>query len=94
MKTKTPPRNILIGVWLVLMGLMLANFALSYFNLGAVDTAMSLVVAFSQMIIVLIFFMRLHAGSNIIRVVAGTGYFWLWIIFTLVLADYLTRQWH
>jgi len=94
MKRRIPPRNVLIGVWLGLMLLMFTNFALSHFHVGAAGDAISLVIAFIQMGVVLVFFMRLHQSPNLVRVAAGAGYFWLCIIFALVFADYLTRQWH
>jgi cytochrome c oxidase subunit 4 len=94
MKTKIPPRNILIGVWFVLMIFMLINFALSHFNVGAVGTSIELTLAFVQMILVILFFMRLRQSSKIVRIAAATGYFWLLILFVLAFADYLTRQWH
>ena len=94
MKTRIPPRNILIGIWMILVVLMLANFALAHFQVGAAGTAVSLALAFAQMMLVLLFFMRLRLNSPVVRAAAGAGYFWLGIIFVLVFADYLTRQWH
>ena len=94
MKTNLPPRNLLILVWASLMALMLTNFAVSHFNWGAVGIAVSLLIAFAQMALVVFYFMRLRQSSNIVRVAAAAGYGWLAIAFVLVLADYLTRQWH
>jgi cytochrome c oxidase subunit 4 len=94
MKTKIPPRNILIGIWFVLSILMLTNFGLSHFNVGVAGTAVSLTIAFTQMVLVILFFMRLRQSSKIVRLAAATGYCWLAIMFVLALADYLTRQWH
>lgn len=94
MKSQIPPRNLLIGVWIALMLLMLANFGMAHFNVGAVGAAAALAIAFTQMVLVILFFMRLRQSTSVVRVAACAGYFWLWIIFMLVFADYLTRQWH
>ena len=94
MNTKIPPRNLLIGVWLALMLLMFVNFGLAHFDLGTIGTVIILTIAFIQMLLVLLFFMRLHESTKLICVFSLTGFLWLAILFTLTLADYLTRQWH
>lgn len=83
-----------IAVWLALMVLLFVMFGLSYFNLGGLGTAVILSLAFVQMILVLLFFMRLRTSANIVRLVSGVGFLWLLIMFILAFCDYLTRQWH
>jgi cytochrome c oxidase subunit IV len=91
---KIAPKYIFIGVWLVLMVLLFIMFGLSHFNLGGLGAAIILSLAFAQMILVLLFFMRLRTSANIVRLVSGVGFLWLLILFVLAFADYLTRQWH
>jgi cytochrome c oxidase subunit 4 len=94
MKTKIPPRNVFIAIWFALMILLFTMFGLSHFNLGAAGTAIILAFAVGQMILVLLFFMRLRHSAKLIRVFASAGFFWLLILFVLAFSDYLTRQWH
>lgn len=94
MKTKVPPRNLLIGVWFILTLLMLINFGLSHFDIGVAGTAASMIIAFTQMLLVMYFFMRLGQSTKLIRLFAAAGFFWLLILFVLVFSDYMTRQWH
>lgn len=91
---KIPPRNLFIAIWFVLMILLFVMFGLSHFNLGATGTAIILAFAVCQMLLVLSFFMRLRHSTKVIRIFAAAGFFWLMILFTLALSDYLTRQWH
>jgi len=94
MKKEIPPRNVFIGIWCLLIVSLFVMFGLAHIDLGSAGTAIILALAACQMLLVLAFFMRLRHGAKVVRVAAATGYFWLWILFMLVFADYLTRQWH
>ncbi|MGH8022592.1 MAG: cytochrome C oxidase subunit IV family protein [Limisphaerales bacterium] len=91
---KIAPKYIFIGIWLALLVLLFIMFGLAHFNLGGLGTAIILLLAVVQMILVLLFFMRLRTSPNIARLVSGVGFLWLFIMFLLVFADYMTRQWH
>jgi cytochrome c oxidase subunit 4 len=93
-KTKIPPRNIFIAIWFALMILLFAMFGLSQFDTGAAGTAIILAFAVAQTLLVLAFFMRLRHSAKLIRIFAAAGFFWLLLMITLAMSDYLTRQWH
>ena len=94
MKTEMPPRNLFIAIWIALLILLFAMFGLAHFNLGGGGTALILILGAGQALLVLAYFMRLRESARIVRVAAGTGFFWLLILFVLAFADYLARQWH
>ena len=94
MKTKMEPKYQFIAIWLALIVLLFVMFGLVHFNIRAAGTAVILVLAFIQMILVLSFFMRLRTSTKVIRVIAGVGFLWLLILFILAFSDYMTRQWH
>lgn len=94
MKGKMEPKYQFIAIWLSLIVLLIVMFGLAHSNTGAAGTAVILVLAFIQMILVLCFFMRLRTSVKLIRLVAGVGFLWLLILFILVFSDYMTRQWH
>ncbi|HEX3627436.1 MAG TPA: cytochrome C oxidase subunit IV family protein [Verrucomicrobiae bacterium] len=91
---KIAPKYQFTAIWLALIILLFAMFGLSYFNLGAIGTAIILLLAFVQMVLVMSTFMRLRESTKVIRLVAAAGFVWLLFLFVLVFADYLTRQWH
>lgn len=91
---KIPAKYIFIAIWAALMLLLFIMFALAHLSLKAGGTAIILALAVVQMILVLLFFMRLRNSSNVVRLVAAVGFVWLFILFTLAFSDYLTRQWH
>jgi cytochrome c oxidase subunit 4 len=88
------PKYRFIAIWLALMVLLFVMFGLAHLNSGAAGTAIILVLAFVQMVLVLAFFMRLRTSTKVIRLVACVGFFWLLILFVLAFSDYMTRQWH
>ena len=44
--------------------------------------------------IVVTFFMHLKWSSTIVRFMAGAAIFWLLILFSLTLSDFVTRPWY
>ncbi|HEV2328456.1 MAG TPA: cytochrome C oxidase subunit IV family protein [Verrucomicrobiae bacterium] len=91
---KIAPKYQFIAIWLALVALLFVMFGLSHSNWGATGTAIILVLAFVQMVLVMSIFMRLRRSTKVIRLVACVGFVWLLILFVLAFSDYLTRQWH
>jgi len=94
MKTKMPPRNIFIGIWILLVFILFTMFGIAQFSSGRAGTAVILGLAVTQMLLVIAFFMRLRESTRMVRISAGAGFLWLFFLFVLALSDYLTRQWH
>ncbi|HEU6448089.1 MAG TPA: cytochrome C oxidase subunit IV family protein [Verrucomicrobiae bacterium] len=88
------PRILFTGVWLLLLLLLFTMFGIAHFNTGAAGTAVIVALAVGQMFLVMLFFMRMRESAKIVRLAAAAGFFWLLILFSLALSDYLTRQWH
>jgi len=91
---KIPVKYIFAAIWVALLVLLFIMFGLAHFNLHNTGTAVIMICAALQMVLALVFFMRLRHGTNLVRLVAGVGFFWLLILFVLAFGDYLTRQWH
>ena len=52
-----------------------------------------LTVAFTKALLVILFFMHVRWSSRLTWVIAGSGFVWLIIMFSLTLADYMSRGW-
>lgn len=91
---KIPVKYIFAAIWAVLLVLLFGMFGLSHLDLKTTGTFIILGLAVGQMILVLIFFMRLRNSVKLVRLVSMVGFLWLMILFTLAFSDYLTRQWH
>lgn len=80
-----------LPVWLGLMALLALTCALAYAPLGPYQPAFGFGLAFAQAGLVALLFMRLDQANALIRLTAACGLFWAAILFTLTLADVLSR---
>jgi cytochrome c oxidase subunit 4 len=77
--------------WLALMILLALTTASAFIPLGTANLFVSLAIAATKALIVLVFFMELRAGNALVRVFAAAGFFWLMIMIALTSADYTHR---
>jgi cytochrome c oxidase subunit 4 len=77
--------------WAALMILLALTTGLAFVPLGAVQLGVSLAIACTKAILVLLLFMELKASSGLVRVFACAGFFWLLIMIALTSADYTHR---
>ena len=76
--------------WLALMLLLAATTASAFVTLGDFNLPVSLAIAVTKALIVLLVFMELRASPALVRAFAAAGFFWLLIMIVLTGADY----WH
>jgi cytochrome c oxidase subunit 4 len=91
---KIPKKYILSAVWLALIILHFTIFGCARLDWGIGNVIFSMTLAVIQMILILLFFMRLFSSGKLTWIFAAAGFFWLLIMFTLVASDYFTRTWH
>lgn len=77
--------------WLALLILLALTTGSAFIPLGAANLFVSLGIAVTKGLIVLLFFMELKASSALVRVFAAAGFFWLMIMIALTTADYTHR---
>ncbi len=80
-------------VFLGLIGLTILTTGVAYIDLGALNTVAALVIAFSKMLLVILFFMHVRHSGGLIRVVLLAGFLWLALLIGLTMSDYRTRSW-
>jgi len=61
------------------------------FDLGRLNTIVALTIAIIKASLVVLFFMHVYYSSKLTKVVVFASIFWLGIMITLTLSDYLTR---
>lgn len=59
--------------------------------LSDVGFFVAVVIATIKALLIILFFMHVRYSKPLIWVVAGAGFFWLAILFSLTLGDYFTR---
>jgi cytochrome c oxidase subunit 4 len=83
-----------IGVWVALMCLTATTAAVSWIELGPFNVVLALVIATSKMLLVALFFMGVkYISQKMTIVVIIAGLFWLFILLSLSLMDYMSRSW-
>ncbi len=95
-KATASPRKY-FAVYLALMILLAATFFFAHLDLGSMGVPIALFIASLKALLVIFYFMHLRYSrgdsTGIIRAAAFVGVFWLGILLTLTLSDYLSRSW-
>jgi cytochrome c oxidase subunit IV len=87
------PQKTYVMVFLALISLTILTTGVAFIDLGAFNTVVALAIAFSKMLLVLLFFMGLKYGSGLMKIVLVAGFFWLALLVGLPMADYQSRSW-
>src|SRR4026208_989 len=78
-------------------GIRMAGTALpvlvAFSDLGPLNNVMMLTIAIVKALFVILYFMHVRWSSRLTWVVAASGFFWLLIMFTFTMTDYLSRGW-
>jgi cytochrome c oxidase subunit 4 len=80
-------------VFLGLIGLTALTTAAAFVDLGAFNTVVALAIAFSKMLLVILFFMGVRHSSGLVRIIIVAGFFWLALLIAFTMSDYRTRIW-
>lgn len=81
----------ILACWAALMLLLALTTGLAFVPLGPAQLGVSLAIACTKALLVLLLFMELKASSGLVRVFACAGFFWLMIMIALTSADYTHR---
>lgn len=86
-------REIKIYIWtyIALMGLLGLTMGSIFIDLGALNSVVNLGIALAKALLISLFFMHLWESSNLVRLFAVGGIFWLLLLFGLSMGDYTTR---
>ena len=89
-----PTVKLYIFIILTLMLLTVATWRIAFVDLGIFNPVVALTIAVIKAVLVILFFMHVYYSSRLTKVTVGAGFFWLLIMITLSLLDYLSRPWH
>lgn len=87
--------RVLWTTYFVLMVLLALTTGFAYVDTGiaALNTSIALFIAVVKSLLVVLIFMEAKHSSKLTHVIAGAGFFWLGILLTLAMTDYLSRGW-
>jgi len=87
-----PTPRLYVVIILILMTLTVATWLIAFLNLGIFNPVVALTIACIKAVLVILFFMHVRYSSKLTKVTVGAGFFWLLIMITLSLSDYLSRS--
>ena|SRR5687767_9519756 len=86
-----------ISMYLAVFGALIVGTILTVvvakYDLGPLNNIVMLAVAIAKALLVVLFFMHVRWSSRLTWVVAASGFFWLLILFTITMSDYMSRGW-
>jgi cytochrome c oxidase subunit 4 len=87
------PKSLYYLIFFALMVGTLLTVFVAKFDLGPLNNVLMLTIACGKALLVILFFMHVRWSTRLTWVVAGSGFFWLLILFVLTMSDYLSRGW-
>jgi cytochrome c oxidase subunit 4 len=80
-------------IFAILMACTALTVAIAFVDLGPLNTVAALVIAVFKAVLVVLFFMHVKYSTRLTWAVVVGSVFWLGILLTLTMSDYLTRGW-
>jgi cytochrome c oxidase subunit 4 len=87
------PRRTYYIIYAILLVCTYLTWQIALYDLGPLNTIAALVIAVFKAVLVVLFFMHVKYSTQLTWVVVLAGVFWLGILLTLTMSDYLTRGW-
>jgi cytochrome c oxidase subunit 4 len=87
------PQKTYLYVFLSLIGLTALTTGVAYVDLGPFNTVVALAIAFSKMMLVILFFMNVRHSGGLVRIVIVAAFFWFALLVAFTMSDYRTRSW-
>ena len=89
---KHKPALVYVAAWLVLILLTGVSVLSAFLGIGVYAPVIQYGIAATQAAIVFILFMRLRGPPSLKWIFAGSGFFWLMILYGLSMTDYASRR--
>ncbi len=98
--TQEHEEHIGIPGYLLIFGILIFGTILTYFSsfwdldviFPGANTLLALLIAFTKMTFVVLYFMHVRWQSRLIWLTVVAGFFWMAIMFAYTMQDYLTRS--
>ncbi|MCL4836578.1 MAG: cytochrome C oxidase subunit IV family protein [Thermoanaerobaculia bacterium] len=87
------PVRVYLLVFGALMVLTTVTVVVAYFDFGVLNNVIMLGIAAVKATLVVLYFMHVRYGTQLIPIVVGSSVLWLLILLAFTLADYFTRGW-
>jgi cytochrome c oxidase subunit IV len=85
------PLSLYIGIFLALMVLTAVTVFAAFVNLGSFNAPVALGIAILKATLVILYFMHVKYSSRLTKLTVATGLFFLVILLTETMMDYVSR---
>jgi len=83
------------GLYLLILSALVvgtcATLGIAFIDLGIWNPVVALTIAVIKAVLVVLFFMHIYYSNKLTKLTVAAGFFWLLIMITMSLSDYLTR---
>jgi cytochrome c oxidase subunit IV len=84
-----------VGLYIVIVSTLfvftVATWLIAFVNLGIFNPVVALTIAVIKATLVILYFMHVRYSSKLTMITVAAGFFWLLILISLSLTDYLSR---
>src|SRR5215208_3055774 len=87
------PKSTYYTIFGALMVLTAITVAVAFVHLGSLNFPVALAIAVTKATLVILFFMHVKYSSRLTKMVVGMAFFFLAILLSLTMTDYLSRGW-
>ena len=87
------PKSTYVTIFGALLVCTMITVLAAFTNLGNLNFPVALMIAIFKATLVVLFFMHVKYGSQLTKLIVGVAFFFLGIMLTLTLSDYLSRGW-
>ncbi len=87
------PVKLYVSIFLTLMALTTITIVVAYVNLGEFNKVVALGIASVKATLVVLYFMHVKYSSRLTKLVVVAGFFFLFVLLGLTMADYASREW-
>lgn len=87
------PKSTYYAIFTALMVGTALTVAAAFVDLGPLNFLVAMAIAITKASLVVIFFMHVKYGPRLVWLIVIASIFWLLILLSVTLGDYLTRGW-
>jgi cytochrome c oxidase subunit IV len=87
------PKSLYYTIFGALMIGTVLTVVVAFFDLGFLNNIVMLAIAGAKATLVVLYFMHVRWSSRLTWLVVGSGIYFLLILFTFTMMDYMTRGW-
>jgi len=87
------PKSTYYAIFGSLMVMTAITVTVAFINLGSLNFPVAISIAIVKATLVILFFMHLKYSSRLTKLVCGSAFFFLIVLFGLTMSDYLSRGW-